>query len=322
MSGLRARAMALALLTTTGAGAQGSPPRVLPPVQVANCPDELANQLPSLAALEIDVLLRERGRTRVAPERVAIHCAGEAVLIEVVVAGERRASSIDLSALAADHRARALALATAELVDSLPAPVPEPPPKRAPAPAPTADAGAEPAQARGKRRPTLVAGALVEGLGRPAALLVGLRAVLHGPSLAFVVPSLSIDGATGGIEVRAARVALTTLSAGAHLTFGDSSGRVRWDAGPGVRFGWARLAGEPDAGANLEGRRLTAAWGGPEARARAAFGVLPDQAFLLALELGAGIVVLPVRGLRDGAERIYGVQGPWISLSAGAGVSL
>jgi hypothetical protein len=153
-------------------------------------------------------------------------------------------------------------------------------------------------------------------------VLFGARAVFHAPALAFVVPALSIDGAAGGFHARSAQISIATLSAGAQLCFSTTSGSVRFDAGPGARVGWVRLAGAPDAGTNLEGHRLAAAWGGPEARARAAYGVSPEHSPLFALEVGAGLVTLPVRGLVDGGQRIYAVEGPWLSLSAEVGLGL
>jgi len=63
-----------------------------------------------------------------------------------------------------------------------------------------------------------------------------------------------------------------------------------------------------------------AAWGGPELRARAAYAVgrrLP----IIAIELGAGYVLLPVHGLRDGTAPVYAVEGPWISLGVDLGLN-
>ena len=43
---------------------------------------------------------------------------------------------------------------------------------------------------------------------------------------------------------------------------------------------------------------------------------------MIAVEVGAGLVARPMRGLRDGTERVYAVEGTWISLSAALGFGL
>jgi hypothetical protein len=106
------------------------------------------------------------------------------------------------------------------------------------------------------------------------------------------------------------------------LYLGTNTGSIRWDAGPGARVGLASLSGHPDPNSPLIGRTLTAAWGGPELRARVAYGALRPHSTVFALELGAGLVALPIRGLMDGSERVYAVQGHWLSLCAGLGLSL
>ena len=112
------------------------------------------------------------------------------------------------------------------------------------------------------------------------------------------------------------------VSTAAHLYFGTTTGSVRWDVGPGARFGWVRLAGQPEAGSGLEGHTVTAAWGGPELRARVAYARIAASPGLLALQLGAGFVALPVRGLLDGSEPIYAVEGLWMSVCAEVGLGL
>jgi len=72
----------------------------------------------------------------------------------------------------------------------------------------------------------------------------------------------------------------------------------------------------------LEGRKLFGAWGGPEARARVAYGKTAHRSPLLALELGVGIVTLPLRGLLDRAEPVYALTGPWLSLCVEVGIEL
>lgn len=328
MSGLLTRALVLTLLVSESAQAEASLPHAEPEVEVAACPTELASPLPAAVKLELDVLLRERGAARAPPDRVSIRCAGDRVRIEVTMQGASRESSIDVGALSADHRARAIALATAELVHSMSSSVPEAPPPVAP---PKATTTAVPAAAeqeesnaprRAWQRSTLAVGGVAHWLGKPAAVLFGARAAFRSPVSNLLVPTLAFEGSGGGFHARSAQISIATLSAGAVLGFGLTTGSVRVEVGPGARFGWVRLSGEPDAGVTLEGHGLSAAWGGPEARARVAVSPSPERSPLFALELGAGFVALPVRGLVDGSERVYAVDGPWLSVSAEVGFGI
>ncbi|HMI89603.1 MAG TPA: hypothetical protein VK550_36265 [Polyangiaceae bacterium] len=296
-------------------------------VYVANCAEDLASRLPAVVKLEIDVLLRERGPTRSPPETIAVRCEEEKARLEVTLEGVSHASTIDLHLLAVEHRARAVALAAAELVHSVAGRprAPEAPPtlatsamSRSPSDRPAPDS----APRGSSRRATLLVGGLLEWRGNPAVLLGGGRMAFQYALGKLVVPEFSVDASFGGIHARSAQVAIRTLSAAAHLYFGATSGSVRWELGPGARFGGVYLAGQPDAGSGLEGRTLTAAWGGPELRARVAYGASQLRPALVALGVGAGLVALPVRGLLDGTESVYAVEGPWMSVCAEVGLGL
>ena len=165
-------------------------------------------------------------------------------------------------------------------------------------------------------------GALAEWRGNPAALLFGGRMAFQYRLGKVVTPELSVDASFAGISSRSAHVTAQTFSTGAHLYFGTTTGSVRWDVGPGARFGWVRLTGQPDAGSSLQGQTVTAPWGGPEVRARAAYGASQIRPALFALEVGVGVVALPVRGLLDGTEPVYAVEGPWMSVCAEVGLGL
>jgi len=310
--------------------------------QIANCPEEVFRRLPAIVKLEIDVLLRERGPTRAPPQSVGFRCEEDTVRLEVTVGGSSRSSIVDLSGLASEHRARALALAAAELLHSMSSqaigaePTPSdptslPPGSREPT---TERAALPPARAGSSPRPVLLLGGLVELVGRPSALLLGARLELFYPLGAVVVPAITVDGAVGGLQARSANVAVQSATAAAHLYVGTTTGRVRWDVGPGASIGWVHLAGKPQAGSELEGHSIAAAWGGPELRGRIAYfagstpsatgasGFAPARSPTLALELGGGLVALPVRGMLDGTERIYSVDGVWASICAEVGLGL
>jgi hypothetical protein len=275
--------------------------------------------------LEIDVLLREHGATRDRPQRIDIRCAGSGAHIEVTLDGASRDSTLEIGALAPEHRARAVALATAELVHSLAnrsaaaGKAVAPDAKPMPATPPPLSSNTQTPRAR----PALFLGGLAESLGEPATPMLGARLGFYYPLGSVVVPALSVDGSLGGFSsTQSSHVTVSNLTFGAHLYLGTTTGRVRWEAGPGARLGWVYLAGEPSAGSPLEGDSLAGIWAGPEARARVQYGVEEQRTLRLALELAAGFVALPVRGLLDGAEAIYAVEGPWISMCASLGIGL
>ncbi|HWA72956.1 MAG TPA: hypothetical protein VG937_11495 [Polyangiaceae bacterium] len=293
-------------------------------LSISNCSDELAESLPAVIQLEIDVLLRESGPSRAPPERISIQCSASRVTIVVSQASTAAESSLDIAALAPDHRARAVALAAAELAHSLShrSELPPAPPKSQPEPTSATAKPTEAAPPARKSPPIVLLGGLAEWLGEPAALLFGARLAAYYPLGTHVVPALSLDGALGGLSAQSADVAAKTLALAAHLYLGTNTGPMRWDAGPGARIGFASLSGRPAPDSPLVGRTLTAAWGGPELRARVAYGAPQRHSTVFALELGAGLVALPIRGLVDGTERIYAVQGHWLSVCAGLGLSL
>jgi len=329
MRGPWARAAAIAFLYAAGARAETAASSGLR-VESAGCPDAIVPGLAAGVTLEIQVLMRERGPVVALPDGITIGCDESAARIAVTMAGARRESSVDLGALAPEHRARALALATAELVHAMngasaaearPAAAPEPPPtigqtvERRPA-------APEPPSAATRARPELLAGGLAEWLGNPTALLYGARVALRAPVGRLFVPALSVDGSLGTLPVPSAEVAVETVTAAVHLYVGTTIGRLRFDAGPGTCWGWVHVTGRPLAGATVEGGSVTALWGGPELRARVGYAGNQRRFPVIAVEAGAGLVARPMRGLRDGTERVYALEGTWLSLSAALGFGL
>jgi hypothetical protein len=325
MRRLGARAFGSLVFSAVAVSAQAAPVDSPMHIDVVDCTEIFASRFPSILKLEIDVLLRERGQTR-SPERIAVRCEAEKAHIGVTLGAASRTSTIDLQRLTVEHRARAVALAAAELVHAMDAPgAPQPQAPREPAPPiapPTADRAISDSSRPTSRGPALMVGGLLQWLGDPAAVLLGGRAAFLYPLGEVVTPEISFDASFGEVASRAARIAIRNLSAGAHLYFGTTTGRLRWDMGPGARFGSMRLAGEPDTGSTLVGDTVTAAWGGPELRARVAYRPSQLQPASFALQIGAGIVALPVRGLLDGSESIYAVDGAWMSVGAEIGLGL
>lgn len=299
------------------------------PTRITNCSTELASALPSVIRLEADALLRERGVAS-APESVAVQCDGDHAHITVHLAGKTRDTTLELIELAPPHRARAVALAAAELLHSLAnaedsaGQPPPPPPAEAPL-RPSPRVTTEPLPPRTFRGPALLVGAVAEWLGKPATPLFGAHVALHYRLGAVVVPALSADASFGSASTPSAHVAARTFGGAAHLFFETTTGNLRWSAGPGARIGWARLTGNPPVESTLDGRTLSGVWGGPEARTRIEYRTSPARSKrspLFALEFGIGVVTLPVRGLRDGADPVYSLSGPWLSLCLEVGLEL
>jgi hypothetical protein len=323
--GARAAAAAIALLCAAGARAEAAGPSGLR-VENAGCPEAIVPGLAAGVKLEIEVLMRDRGPAGASPDSITIGCDESAAHIAVTMAGARRESTVDLGALAPEHRARALALAAAELVHAMDSAPGAETPRAADAPTPAlarpAGPLATPGPAPPPARPELLAGGLAEWLGNPRAFLLGARVALRAPLGRLFVPALSVDGSLGSLPVPSAEVAIQTVAAAVHLYVGTTIGRLRFEAGAGTRWGWVHLTGRPLAGAALDGSSETAICGGPELRARVGTSGSARRFPVLAVELGAGLVARPMRGLRDGTERVYAVEGTWVSLSAALGFGL
>ena len=159
-------------------------------------------------------------------------------------------------------------------------------------------------------------------LGEPKARLFGARLSFDYSFARDLVLSFSLDGALGDSNTRSARIRAETLTAGAQLFLEARTQGVRWQAGPGARLGGARLTGHPDAESAFEGESLSGVWGGPELRARMATLPSASWAPAFAIDLGAGYVALPVRGLRDGSEPVFALEGVWLSACAQVGLAL
>jgi hypothetical protein len=162
-------------------------------------------------------------------------------------------------------------------------------------------------------------GAVAEWLGQPKQVLFGGRLTLLYPVGHVVTPALSVDASFADFCVPSGQVSARLLGAAAHVYAGAAAGKLRFDAGPGARAGWVRLRGESPAASPLEGAALSRC-----GRARSfapASPTPPFHASVIALDAGAGFVVLPVRGLVDGATPAYSIEGPWLSACLQAGVS-
>jgi hypothetical protein len=256
-----------------------------------------------------------------------VRCDGDAVHIDATAGSAIRGSTVDLRAIAPDHRARALGLAAAEIVDA-----------RwnetqgtGAAPSSTdsvAPARVEPVTAAppADRPPTVAVGlgGVIERAGRPGALLAGGRLGIALKVAPLFTPVVSVDAVFGEAATDPAAVGVRSFSAAAHLLAGRATGPLSWGLGPGVHAGWVRLDGRPSAQSGLEGQSVSAAFVGPALRARIECLLGSRRAVVpfAALEGDAGLVLLPVRGLQDGGRRVFELDGPWLTLALSVGATL
>jgi hypothetical protein len=296
-------------------------------IRVDDCPSDLAERLPVVVRLEVRVLLRERQVSAPFVERISLRCDGTAVRIDAIAGAVRRGSLVDSRAIAPEHRARALGLAAAEIVDALWNETQGTSVSPAPA-APTMPPPVEPAKtAPEPNRASALAigvGAVVERAGRPAALIGGGRVGAALEIDPVFTPVLSVDALFGEAATDPAAVGIRSVSAAAHVLVGRGAGSVRWGLGPGVRAGLVRLQGKPAPESGLDGQSVSAAFAGPALRARIAclLGSTRGVSPLVALEADAGLVVLPVRGMQDSSKRVFSLDGPWLTVGLSVGASL
>jgi len=293
-------------------------------VRVQDCPPDLAERLPAVVQLEVRVLVRERRASGPFVQRIDVRCEGDTARIDATVGGARRTSSVDSRGVAPEHRARALGLAAAEIVDAMwneeqgtderaaaqPAKMDRPEPARVPPPAERASTA------------EIGLGGVIERAGRPAALVAGGRLGVALRVSELFAPVLSVDALAGEASTDPAAVGIRSVSAAAHLLVGRGAGTLSWGLGPGVHAGWVRLEGKPATGSSLEGQSVSGWFAGPALRARIAWssrgsGLVP----FAALEGDAGLVLLPVRGMQDNSRRVFSMDGPWLSLALSAGAS-
>jgi hypothetical protein len=295
-------------------------------VRVDDCPADLSDRMAAVVRLEVRVLLRERAGSAAFVDKVSVRCDGDAVRIDAMAGDAGRGSVVDLHAIAEEHRARAVGLAAAEVVDALCNDVEgDGAPLASPA-VPTADRVENaPARAASGGRPAaaLALGAVIERAGRPGVLLGGGRAELAlrlGPLFASVIEA---QGVTGEARTADAPVGVRAASGAAYLLVGTSAGRASWGLGPGARAGWVSLEGRPSPDAGFDASSVSAGWAGLAARARGVyvFGGEGGPVPFAALEADAGVVLAAVRGTLDGSRRVFSWDGPWLSLALSAGVA-
>jgi hypothetical protein len=136
----------------------------------------------------------------------------------------------------------------------------------------------------------------------------GLR-ILQRP-LEHLAWTVSGDFGLTRVDTRLGEVTIGTASALAAIALAVPLPGYVLYTGAGGRVGFTRMEGEPDdPGAEL-GRRFFAPWGGPAWFARAEAQI--TRAFLIGLEMEAGLVTLPTKAVSQD-EVLIALDGVWIS---------
>jgi hypothetical protein len=199
------------------------------------------------------------------------------------------------------------ARAAAQAVTSRRAP---PPPKQEPPP---------PAPPPPKPHPWLLAGAFsVQRWSSDESVLFGGAARLLHAAPGHVAWTVAFDAMTTSKDVSTGSVSATTFAASGGLLLHLRAASVGLYAGPGLRAGLVRLAGEPD-GSEAQGGRSFAPLLGLVWLSRAEFEVTPRLRFGFDLELG--IATMTARALH-GEDTALELSGGWITGALGVGVAL
>jgi hypothetical protein len=312
----------------------------LPPVAAQGLPRPLLTTELCLAeetaALEQALALEVRRRMTAAahagatPPRFVLGCAGQLVTIRVFAGrGERMLERIvDVQSTPPAARSRLMALAAAELGDSL---------WDVPAlPAATGAAAGSPTSSSASvvvtsPRPVVSAAAATSAASTAPRLLYlsadlrafrGAAGILVGAAVGASVrrergPGMTVDlvfdRAARQLELGRGTIAL--LSSRPAITATTDWHRSWFTAAAGVRFGVARLEGTPNA-TDVAGTTIWGAWGGPALSAGA--GWSPFRRGTLTLMLEGGWTVARVVGRQGGAPALS-LSGPWTAIQLGAG---
>lgn len=293
-------------------------------LETSGCADLSEARVRELAALELTTRVVEPQTAQRLGAMVLVACHGEEVSIRVTdsLLGKVVTRTFTLKEADRDVRARAIALAAAELVLTswLELMLPRPARNRGLA-SQTEDRRAASAIAhqrtnRGARVDALLAFAEVGGTFRAAPWTrgAGLRV-----SIALGEPALAIDAdasatlASNRTDLGIVRVNTWSLALRPALRW--QRGLWLGTAGVGARVGLARIEGSPTSPDAARGSSLVGTWGGPlvHANAGVAFGHFASR---LGGELGYS--VRGVSGSVDGRDRA-GVRGAWVLVSLGFG---
>jgi len=295
-------------------------------LELRDCPNLSEQRVRELMELELSTQVVPAR----APERLAalvsVTCAGNEVLIRVTDATTEKLVSrtFTLAESEPDVRARAVALAAAELVVTSWAELMlAKPPQQAAPPAPWVNDNRRAARAVVQRR--VERGVYVDALlalgaaggtfdARLGAWGGGLRL-----SLACPEPRLGVDGDVSATlenePTSLGSVRTNTWSLSLRPALRLDRGRWLANAGLGVRIGLARVEGSAADPNTSRGHVTAGTWGGPLVHVN--LGLRLDH-FVSRLGAEAGLALRGLSGTVDGREQ-SGVRGPWVLITLGVG---
>jgi hypothetical protein len=295
-------------------------------LDVSGCPELPEKRVQELMELELTAQVARPAAAARSAALVSISCNGDEVLIRVTDSTTSKVvtRTFTLTEREPDVRARAVALAAAELVITswMELVLTNPPERAQPAPAwvnenrRAATAVAQQHTRQGTRVDALFPFASFGGTfhAHPGTWGGGLRLSLVWGAARFGVDSdLSVtldDDRTSLGDVRT-----NTWSLGLRPALRFETGRWLGSIGIGARLGLARIEGSAADPSTIRGHVVAGTWGGPLAHAN--FGVSCAH---LKVRLGVegGYASKSVSGSVEGQARA-GVSGPWFSTTLGFG---
>jgi hypothetical protein len=327
MPGLNALALGISLLGAPSAavsdvGLEVDPCLGLPEAEVRRLVD---------LELETYVAPASAGESLTAIVRVT--CLDDQALIRVTDANNKTLErTLDFTSSEGDVRARALALATAELLlahrseltRSVPKkepvaaakPTPQRPPETRTAPVSTPGNGSEP---RSSARLDYVLGFAqltstfeLSDLSWGGGIRLGWVSGLN-----WLGGDFELSATRGKQETTLGNVYTTTWSVAARPTWRLTERPVFVGVGLGARFGFARVEGMPSHAEEARGRVVAGSWGGPLGHAELGFG---SNHFFACAGVEAGYALKAVKGSVDGQAEA-GVSGVFGSATLGIGWS-
>lgn len=309
--------------------AQSLPP---PPLATEVCLADETAALERALALELRRKMTAAARAGRTPPRFVLGCEGQLVLIRVFAGGSQRTleRTIDVLSTPPPARSRLMALAAAELGDSLwdgPEPLSATTAAAGPSssaaaavvaispPSPTVSATLTATPATPTTRRLLYLTADVRAFRGAVGLLagVGAGAAVRRPDGPGVTVDLVFNRAARQLAL--GRGTIEMLSSRPAATVSIDWHRWCFTAGGGVRLGVARVAGTPNV-PDVMGATIWGMWGGPSLSASA--GWSPFRRGTLTLMVEGGWTVAQVVGRQSGAPALS-LSGPWTAVQLGAG---
>jgi hypothetical protein len=305
----------------------GEHPRVA--LEVDPCVDAPADEIRRVVSIELGALLSDASDTSPDRTRATITCDGAVARLRVddPITGKSLSRAIDLGASIPKARARLVALAVVELISASWTELEANPEPRVPPSGPrpsieARDAALATVLARtGGRdedrfRLEVVGGGLKFFSGTAVLAGGGLRLTRDESRLAWTV---DLQAHHGTESVSLGRVSTDVTSVGAAVVARQAWSRWTLRVGGGARGGAVRLSGVPDATMGAQGRTFWAPWIGPLASGDVELVV--TSRLVIDARVEGGYVVSPVGGLVSD-QRAVAVDGAWLSVGIGAGMSL